>query len=134
MVLEGRRLAERTGQSQPYEMLARFIRESRDQHARDAVAYLPFLGAGFNARPWPERRARFAFSTREEWTQELRQMQVHLDRISTLGLPLPGGHRQKVFTIYAWNEFGEGGMVAPTRGEGSMKLEAIADVFGRRQR
>ena len=58
-------------------------------------------------------------------------MQPDLDRVGTLGLPLPGGRRQKVFTIYAWNEFGEGGMVAPTRGEGYLKLEAIADVFGR---
>jgi hypothetical protein len=32
--------------------------------------------------------------------------------------------------IYAWNEFGEGGIVAPTRGEQSMKLEAIRAVFG----
>jgi hypothetical protein len=32
--------------------------------------------------------------------------------------------------IYAWNEFGEGGIVAPTRGEGMMKLQAIRLVFG----
>jgi hypothetical protein len=118
---------------EPYEVLARFIRESRDQHARDVVPYLPFLGAGFNARPWPDRRARFAFPTREEWTQELRHMRADLERLGTLGLPLPGGGRQKVCTIYAWNEFGEGGMVAPTRGDGYMKLEAIAEVFGRQQ-
>jgi hypothetical protein len=32
--------------------------------------------------------------------------------------------------IYAWNEYGEGGIVAPTRGDGTMKLEAIKQVFG----
>jgi len=32
--------------------------------------------------------------------------------------------------IYAWNEFGEGGIVAPTKGDGMMKLEAIREVFG----
>jgi len=117
---------------EPYEALARFIRESREQHVRDAVPYLPFLGAGFNARPWPDRRVRFAFPIREEWTQELRSMRADLDRIGTLGLPLPGGRRQKAFTIYAWNEFGEGGIVAPTRGEGYMKLEAITNVFSRK--
>jgi hypothetical protein len=52
------------------------------------------------------------------------------DTGSNLGLPLPGGGRQKLFTIYAWNEFGEGGIVAPTRGEQSMKLDAIRAVFG----
>lgn len=114
-----------------YEVLARFIRESRDQHARDAVPYLPFLGAGFNARPWQDPRARFAFPTREEWMTELRHLQEDFGRIGTLGLPLPGGGRQKAFTIYAWNEFGEGGMVAPTRTEGYMKLETIRQIYGR---
>ena len=43
----------------------------------------------------------------------------------------PGvGPRQKMLLIYAWNEFGEGGIVAPTRGEGMTKLSAIAEVFG----
>ena len=46
----------------------------------------------------------------------------------------PGGGRQKAFTIYAWNEFGEGGIVAPTRGDGYMKLESIGTVFGREPR
>jgi hypothetical protein len=32
--------------------------------------------------------------------------------------------------VYAWNEFGEGGFVAPTHGEGFMKLECIREVFG----
>jgi hypothetical protein len=47
-----------------------------------------------------------------------------------LGIPLPDGSCQKAFTIYCWNEFGEGGMVAPTRGDGYMKLECIREVFG----
>lgn len=29
------------------------------------------------------------------------------------------------------NEFGEGGIVAPTEGEKEMKLEAVREVFGR---
>ena len=37
---------------------------------------------------------------------------------------------QKAFTIYAWNEFGEGGIVAPTKGRGHMMLQCIKDVFG----
>ena len=42
----------------------------------------------------------------------------------------PGGVRPAV-SIYAWNEFGEGGIVAPTRGDGTMKIDVIAEVFGR---
>ena len=43
---------------------------------------------------------------------------------------LPDDTRQPVFTLYAWNEFGEGGFVAPTHGGGCMKLEAVREVFG----
>ncbi len=32
--------------------------------------------------------------------------------------------------IYAWNEFAEGGIVAPTVGEGDTKLRGIREVFG----
>jgi hypothetical protein len=58
-------------------------------------------------------------------------MKADLEHLPNLGYPLPGGARQKAFTIYAWNEFGEGGFVAPTKGEGAMKLQAIEEVFGR---
>lgn len=34
-----------------------------------------------------------------------------------------------MFTIYAWNEYGEGGIVAPTQGDQAMKLEVIREVF-----
>ena len=48
----------------------------------------------------------------------------------SLGLPKKDGTRQKIFTIYAWNEFGEGGIVAPTGARGNMMLQCIKDVFG----
>ncbi len=115
----------------PYEKLAEHIRRARAVHAKDRIPYVPYLGAGFNARPWQDGRARFAFPTKEEWTRELRRMRADLDRLPNLGYPLPAGKWQTAFTIYAWNEFGEGGFVAPTKGEGTMKLEAIREVFGR---
>jgi hypothetical protein len=34
-------------------------------------------------------------------------------------------------TADAWNEYGEGGILSPTQGDGYMKLDTIADVFGR---
>jgi hypothetical protein len=39
---------------------------------------------------------------------------------------------QPAVTIYAWNEYAEGGIVAPTLGEGFAKLQGIAAVFGGR--
>jgi hypothetical protein len=114
----------------PYEKLAEFVRPSRGVHAKDKIPYVPYLGAGFNARPWPDDRARFAIPAKDKWTRELRTMKADLQRLENLGFPLPDGRRQKAFTIYAWNEFGEGGFVAPTKGEGYMKLKAIEEVYG----
>ncbi len=36
---------------------------------------------------------------------------------------------QILLLIYAWNEFGEGGILAPTAGEKEMKLEVVREVF-----
>ena len=50
-----------------------------------------------------------------------------------LGFPSSSarGGVQPAITIYSWNEYQEGGIVAPTKGEGYLKLEGIHDVFGR---
>ena len=121
---------------QPYAELAAEARTARGLHARDPIPWVPYLAAGWNPRPWthpeadPGHRTFFAFPTREEWTAELRAARDDFARYPTLGLPLPDGGRQPALTIYAWNEFGEGGMVAPTRGMGTMMLDGIREVFG----
>jgi len=119
-----------TAEDYPYEALAPAAREARQVHATDALPYVPYLAAGWCPRPWADPRPCFKFPTRAEWEAELRGMKDGLAANANLGLPLPGGGRQKSFTIYAWNEFGEGGIVAPTRGENTMKLDAIRAVFG----
>ena len=42
----------------------------------------------------------------------------------------PHGY-QPAFNIYAWNEYGEGGILAPCKGQGSMMVDTIAKVLGR---
>jgi len=113
----------------PYEQLAKAIRQWNAQQARSALPYVPFIAAGWNPRPWRDKRPAFAFPTREEFAAELRRAIADFEVQPNFGLPLPDGGRQKMLTIYAWNEFGEGGIVAPTRGEGYSKLEAIRDLF-----
>jgi hypothetical protein len=108
----------------PYNDLAQWTRDGRRNHAHDAVPYMPYLPAGWSPRPWPDPRAYFAFPTQDEWTQALKDIRDDLSNTPSLGLP-----GAKAFTIYAWNEFGEGGIVAPTQGDGCMKLDAIRDVF-----
>ena len=72
--------------------------------------------------------------TKDQWIRELKRMAYDLENLSNMGLQLGDGVRQKLFTIYAWNEYGEGGFVAPTQGDQYMKLEGIKEVFGVKSR
>lgn len=90
---------------------------------------MPFIGAGWNPRPWGDPRPAFQLPDRRQWKAALEKVRVDLDS-GKFGFPLPDQRRQPAVTIYCWNEFGEGGMVAPTQGDQSMKLEVIREVFG----
>ena len=119
----------------PYASLAAEARAARGLHAADPVPWVPYLAAGWNPRPWthpgsdPNHRRFFTFPTRAEWTLELNAAREDFKKHPHLGIPRRDGSCQPAFTIYAWNEFGEGGIVAPTRGTGEMMLEAIQNVF-----
>ena len=114
----------------PYEILADVGRAARFNHCRDPIAYMPYLMAGWNPGPWPDNRAYFELPTREQWSLELKRMKEDLLVYPNMGLPLPDGTLQPAFTCYAWNEFGEGGFIAPTQGDQYMKLEEIKKYFG----
>lgn len=92
--------------------------------------YVPYVPSGWDPRPWFDPRPAFDLPNREQWTDALRRVKAALDSEPNLGIPTSTGVA-KTMLIYAWNEFGEGGLVAPTQGEGYMKLEAIREVFGR---
>ena len=115
----------------PYERLIRHAEEGWIRYAgQSSKFYVPYVPSGWDPRPWRDPRASFAFPTREEWTAALQRVKAALDKHPRLGIPAEGG-RKKMLLIYAWNEFGEGGIVAPTRDEKAMKLEVIDEVFGK---
>lgn len=109
----------------PYRDLASFIREERLKHANDAVPYMPFVGVGWAPHPWPDTRACFSLPNDKEWEEVLRQALTDLVVHENMGLP-----GVKAFTIYAWNEFGEGGFIAPTQGWKYRRLKTLREVFG----
>ena len=78
-----------------------------------------------------EGAASFTFPTRAEWAAELTTLRAQLANASNrFGFPCADGSVAPAATIYAWNEYGEGGIVAPTQGEAWMKLEVIKEIFG----
>lgn len=119
----------RTEEDYPYELLGEHCRMARQVHSTDAIPYMPYMPAGWNPRPWPETRPFFALPNREEWNKELELMKEDLLTMPNLGLPRADGTIQPAFNCYAWNEFGEGGIVAPTHHTGYMKLEEIQRVY-----
>ncbi len=120
----------------PYALLAQQRQTALTNRLSDPLPWMPYVAAGWNPRPWSHPQAAahyrtfFSFPTRQEFTDELRAMKAALSKYPSLGLPKRDGARQKAFTIYAWNEYGEGGIIAPTQGRGYMMLECIKDVFG----
>ncbi|MDO8588207.1 MAG: glycoside hydrolase family 99-like domain-containing protein [Armatimonadota bacterium] len=100
--------------------------------AESGKPYVPHVPAGWDPRPWGDPRPSFTFPTRDEWLDALRRVRSALESSDKLGAPSGKRKPRKMLLIYAWNEFGEGGILAPTQGERYMKLEAIKDVFGRR--
>lgn len=119
----------RTEEDYPYELLGEHCRLARKIHSQDAIPYMPYMPAGWSPRPWPDTRACFKFPDRNQWHHELVLMKNDLLSLPNLGLPLPDGTVQPAFNCYAWNEFGEGGIVAPTKTMDFMKLEEIKGVF-----
>jgi hypothetical protein len=116
----------------PYSTLLKRAEDTWTYHASMAgKPYVPYLPAGWDPRPWHDPRPSFEMPARSEWIAALQRVRTALDRYPLLGFPDGKGGRQKAFTIYAWNEYGEGGIVAPTKGEGLMKLEGIEEVFSR---
>jgi hypothetical protein len=122
-------LAEQREEDYPFADLAEFTHAGRMRHAHDAVPYMPYVPAGWNPRPWDDPRPRYRLPTEDEWANVLIRVNRDLREHTSLGLP-----GAKAFTIYAWNEYGEGGFVAPTRGEQYMKLKTIERVFNRKSR
>jgi len=115
----------RVEEDYPYEYLADLARSARYVHCQDGKAYMPYLAGGWNPKPWSDSRANYQFPTSEQWALELKRMKEDLLALPNLGLPRRDGTIQPAFSCYAWNEFGEGGIIAPTQGDGYMKLEEI---------
>ena len=119
----------------PYAEMLRFQAEARGNQSSDSQPYVPNVIASFDPRPWEEHGPSFADPTRDEWTSALTQARdfVMDPENKVFGFPdatSPTGIRPAM-SIYAWNEFGEGGILAPTAGAGFMKIQVISDVFGR---
>ena len=121
--------AEKTDEPYPFPKLTEQAERGRRVIVEKLKApYVPFVMSGWYPRPWGVDCDQYAYPTKEEWLAALRGVKQALDEDSRFSV-VKG---VKMFTIYAWNEFGEGGIMAPTIGWGTMKLDCLTEVFGKR--
>ena len=120
-----------------YDVLAGYALEIAERWTNPAMPFpnLPYIPSSWNPKPWVDPVVNpniyFTFPTRTQWNKMLTDMKDMLDDHSNLRIPDGTPNGQKMLNIYCWNEYGEGGIVSPTVGEGFMKLQEIKRVFPR---
>jgi hypothetical protein len=94
---------------------------------------IPLVTAGWDCRPWQGPRGLgnkppgpyFTDRTPEKFAAHLRNAATWMDQHPQQTT------KERLVLVYAWNEFGEGGYVAPTKGDPDGKyLDAIRSVAG----
>ncbi len=116
----------------PYEDLVKRAADIRNVRQHDKLPYVPYVPTGWNSKPWEvskASRALFALPTAQEWGEALKALKAEMASASNFGFPRKDGTIQKSFTIYAWNEFGEGGILAPTKKNAYTMLEEVKKYF-----
>jgi hypothetical protein len=115
----------------PYATCATYARNFWSKAERLDIGFLPNVSFGWDKRPirkLPEMKnfhpSWCTPATDAQWRAELRaalevaESNPHNDRIKSV-------------VLYAWNEFSEGGWIAPTVGEGTRKLDVIRRALDR---
>jgi len=100
------------------------------------IPYYPLCMAGWDRRPWIAPASRYptvdtntaradalCAGSPERFAQHLAQAKLRLQQYPT--------KTGEIAMIYAWNEFGEGGYLAPTVGRGRAMGDAVRTTFGK---
>ncbi|MBI2841247.1 MAG: hypothetical protein HYX75_23255 [Acidobacteria bacterium] len=114
----------------PYATLEELSNTVLHHHAVDAIPFVPALMEGLDARPWQDPREFFRFPTSRQWCEAVRRLAAELGANPQVG-QISLEPRVQAFIIYAWNEYGVGGILAPTRGDKYMKLVQLRRAIGR---
>ena len=94
--------------------------------AKGVLPYMPCVTTGWDKRPWEDARKppqapyypdRSPQQVTDFISRAARWMDAHPDKTPA----------ERIVLLYAWNEYGEGGYLAPTKGSGDAYLRAVAD-------
>lgn len=108
----------------PYDLLFQHSLDLATDCVRLGLPYMPYFPIGWNPKPWYDPRPAFEIPTQEQVYHSVSRLLKFINETGALGI-----HDQETIypalTIYAWNEFGEGGYLAPTLIERFGKLTGL---------
>ena len=120
---------EPSGTDYPYEKLFEFAAQMAERFGNASVPYQPYFPAGWNARPIYDPRPNYLLPNKAQVTDSVKKLMKIIDGFGCLGISEKGkGRIAKSFTVYAWNECSEGGMLAPSIVDGFDRLEGLRDA------
>lgn len=89
------------------------------------LLYMPSASPGYDGRPWARVRPKIYVRKNPTPAKFKKVLVAARDLLSSAPKGTP-----RIVTIGAWNEFGEGSYIEPTKEWGMQYLETIRDVFG----
>ena len=113
----------------PYGRLFDFAAKMAEGFGIAGVPYQPYFPVGWNPKPTYDPRPNYRLPAKAEIAEHAKKLMEIIDRRECLGVSEKGENRIKSFTVYSWNEFGEGGFLAPTIIGGFEKLEGLRDAL-----
>jgi hypothetical protein len=127
--------ADGRGQGAPFEDLAAHTEAWWDQFAATGSPVVPLASAGWDPRPRIETRTPWHdYGSAAYYYQSPTPpaLAAHVQAALQWVRDHPQVAEANAVLIYAWNEFDEGGWLAPTLSEGAARLEALQPILARR--
>ncbi len=88
------------------------------------IPMMPYFPSGWNPRPWHDPRPSFQLPTGEQLRDGVTELCRLIQSEPLLGIH-SSGRCFDGFSIYAWNEYGEGGFLSPTLVHYDEKLQGL---------
>lgn len=124
------------GKRAPYAQLAAYTQKLWDGYAGAGLNVVPLVTAGWDRRPRVENPVPWEKpgGSLDEYyeTPAPQELAAHLHATLDWSAAHPQAAEAQAVLIYAWNEFDEGGWIAPTKSEGTKRLDAIGEVLRQR--
>lgn len=107
-----------------YALLKNYALDCAGKCASLGLAMMPYYPSGWNPRPWHDPRPSYQLPGEEEIRSGVAELCDLLKREPVLGIH-SGGRCFDAFSVYAWNEYGEGGFLSPTLVHYDEKLRGL---------